>query len=176
MQIMKNSGYTKEDAYNTLNTVNEWIKNSDIKTSILITLVSALTSVTLFLAPKIENYINFKANLFMSIVFLFLGILYICLVCSTFTFCVLSLVARVNFAKNSDKSLFYFGSIAKLNKDEFIEKTSSLNNEEIIKELKSQIVINSKIAKNKFKYFNYGLFSMIGLITCIILLFVLQMF
>lgn len=69
------------------------------------------------------------------------------------------------------ESNIFFGSIAK-NKSykEYKEKLENLSKEDYLKDITSQIYINSKICTNKFKNFKYGiLFSGCGATVFLIL-------
>lgn len=173
---MENKSYTREDAYNTLNIINEWIRSSDTKTSILITMIALFSGLSISMYETIKGLINFSTNTFLStVVFILIG-LYIGLFIATFYFSFMSLVARKGIKDINSESLFFFGNIANLKEDEFIEKTSNISEKDIINDLKEQIVINSMIANVKFKYFNYSLKSSFFLLVCEMILLIIYMF
>lgn len=173
---MENKNYTREDAYKTLNMINEWIRSSDTKTSILMTMVALFSSLSISMFETLKNIISFSANPFLSTIIVIVFVLYIFLFIVIFYFSFISLVARICIKNINSKSLFFFGNIADLEKNEFIEKTSKIVDKDIINDLKEQIVINSKIAKMKLKYFNYSLKASIFLLLCETILLVIYMF
>lgn len=123
---MENKSYTREDAYNTLNMINEWIRNSDTKTSILMAMVALFSGLSISMFEKIKGVINFSTNTFLSTIVVVLIGLYIVLFIATFYFSFMTLVARKDIKDINSESLFFFGNIANLKKDEFIKKTSNI--------------------------------------------------
>lgn len=71
------SCYTKEDAYQTLNLINEWTRSSDTKTSILMAFISILFGFTLTAFDAITYIKNSDNITFLSVIIVILIILYI---------------------------------------------------------------------------------------------------
>ena len=167
------SCYTKEDAYQTLNLINEWTRSSDTKTSILMAFISILFGFTLTAFDAITYIKNSDNITFFFFFIVILIILYIIFAAASVVFCCMSLYARLKYKNLKSNSIFYFGDIAKQDERDFIMKTSEVTEDNIVNDLKLQIAINSRIAKCKLKYFNYGLISSIVLFFCAIILLVI---
>lgn len=171
MEIQRN--YTKEDAYQTLNMTNEWIRSSDTKTSILMAFISLLLGCTF----KVFNGITYIRELgevdFLAAIIIVFLIGYVCsagvaIVCSC-----MSLTARLKIKNCQSNSIFYFGNIANCTKEEYISKTSQISEDDMLNDLKEQIEINARIAKRKFQCFNYGLIASMVLFCCAIILLII---
>lgn len=173
---MENKNYTKEDAYNTLNLINEWIRNSDTKTSILMAMVALLTGLSITVFDNIKNLINFSFSSVFNTILVILISLFICSFIATYYFSFSSLIARLKSKKINSESIFFFGYISSLSEEDFMERTSKISESEIIDDLKKQILINSEIAKIKLNYFNYGLKSSMVLLMCEIILLGIYIF
>lgn len=170
---MENNGYTREDAYNTLNIVNEWIRNSDTKTSILMAIITLFSGLLVVKIDDIKSIIDFSSNPFISTMFVIIILAYICSYACVFCFSFMSLYARKNKAKDNNNSIFFFGTISTLSKEEFIKGTSKIKDEDVLNDLKMQILINSKIANRKYHCFNKSLISASVLFVCMIILLIL---
>lgn len=177
---MNEKNYTKEDAYKTLGMINDWISRADTKTSILMGFISLLVGFTIKVFDGV-NYISQSDKVdFVVVVVAILTAMYIILAILAIMFSCMSLMARINLKKYTKKqginlkSAFYFNSIVQMGYKDFINETSNKSENDIIKDLISQILINSYIAQKKHKYFNLSLFVSFALfiIAIILLLFI----
>lgn len=162
--------YTKEDAYQILNMINEWTRSSDTKTSILLAFISLLLGFTLTVFNGITYIKELEIVNFLAVVIVFFLILYVVSAVIAVVCCCISLTARLKLKNFQTSSIFYFGDIANCTKEVYISKTSEISEADMLKDLKEQIEINSRITKRKFQWFNYGLIASIILFFCAILL------
>lgn len=165
-----NVNYTKDDAYRTLNIINEWIRSSDTKTSILLGFISLLLGFTLTVFNGITYIKELEKVNFLAVVIVLLLIVYILAAAVAVVCCCLSLIARLKTNKIQSSSIFYFGHIANSTKEDYMSKTSKTTEADILKDIKNQIVINSRIAKRKFQHFNHALIASMVLFFCSITL------
>ena len=166
--------YTKEDAYQTLNMINEWTRSSDTKTSILLAFISLLLGFTLTVFQGIKYIKELEAVNFLAVLIVFFLILYVFSAAIAIGCCCMSLIARLKLKNFQGSSIFYFGDIANCTKEEYISKTSEISEADMLKDLKEQIEINSRIAKRKFQWFNYGLISSMIVFFCAIILLIMM--
>ncbi len=170
---MENKSYTREDAYNTLNMINEWIRDSDTKTSILMAIITLFSGLLVVKIDDIKSIIDFSSNPAIGTIFVIIILAYIFSYACVFYFSFMSLYARKNKDKDNNNSIFFFGTISTLSKEEFIKDTSKIKDEDVLNDLKMQILINSKIANRKYNYFNNSLIATSVLFICVIILFIL---
>jgi len=132
---------------NELSRVSEWIRFSDKKSAFL----SAYYSGIFF------GIISYKENVISSISnfeswSLFLYIVLILITVGLFILGIFFLISSV-FPRlkntNTDKSLFYFGSITKLKSIDYFNEMEKLTEEEAKKQISEQIYTNSIIADQK---------------------------
>lgn len=172
---MSEKEYSKEDAMYTLSSINEWTRSADSKTSILMAFISLLLGFTLAVFDGITYIAQLEKINLLAIVIIMLLVVYVLSAAVAIVFSSLSLVARLKFKNKGSNSVIYFGDIAKLSSEEFLSKTAQMTEDDIVKDLKKQILINSRISKRKLKYFNWGLISsMVLFVSAIILLIIIR--
>lgn len=189
-KILTNRKYAKninnEDygfSEKTLDTINEWINNSDNKAISVLGFSGVIFTIfftTNATQPLVELFKMALSNTgFLKFIYFF--------ILSSNIFCVLKIIlgvyhliqsifAHININEFDNMgiitdSIIFFGSISKIDFDEFKFRYNNLNSKDIQEELISQIYINSKIASNKFSNYNKGLHDMIvGLSSMLVLL------
>ena len=148
--------YTKDDAYRTLNMINEWIRNSDTKTSILLGFISLLLGFTLTVFNGIAYVKELEKVNFLAVVIVMLLMVYCLSAVIAVICCCMSLIARLKTNNIQSSSIFYFAHIANSTKEEFASETSKITEADILKDIKDQITTNSRIAKRKFLLHSTG--------------------
>lgn len=132
---------------NELNRVSEWIRFSDKKSAFLSAYYSGLfLGIISYKEHVISSISNFKEwSLFFYIAVI---TIIICLFIAGLFFLISSVFPRLKNL-NTDKSLFYFGSIAKLKLIDYFNEMKNLTEEEVKKQISEQIYTNSIIADQK---------------------------
>jgi len=156
---------------NELNRVSEWIRFSDEKSAFLSAYYSGI-----FL-----GIISYKDSVICSISnlkswTLFLYIILIIVTVGLFILGIFFLISSV-FPRlkntNTDKSLFYFGNIAKLKLIDYFDEMEELTEEGVKKQISEQIHTNSIIAAQKMsnvKNSTKCLFVLVILISVLIII------
>lgn len=171
------SNYKKEDAYKTLELINTWIGNVDTKISfalafeaVLIGFVFNKDTTNIFKNILDLKIFQIRGEEVLEIIFVIA--LYLMAFISTI-FLLLGIKGKV---KNStgDQSVFFFGTIDEMTEEEYINKTSNMTEDEVVKDLKQQIYINSKICIKKFNYYNMGLKFLILTVVLYFICFIFQ--
>lgn len=174
---MEDKCFSKETAFRTLELINSWINNVDTKVSFSLAFSTTILGLIFYNAgsePKAlqefkiayaEKSISFFNWSSVAILFLMYVSFLIVLICFF-----LSLRGKV-VNSNKGKSVFFFGTIADYSMNNYKSKVFSMNENELKKDLTEQIHINSRICRNKFKWYNIGLsFLIISAILCVICL------
>jgi len=171
---------------NKLNGINQWISNVDTKSSIIFTFFGII--ITIIFTSKIgENIIHIlsykTANEINTITFVnfilcwLVVFLFIVIVLSIYNF-FQTLKGRINPNIYKQEGLninsnIFFGTIANKEYLKFEEEVNNETKENFLKDINSQIFINSHIANQKFKFYNQSLlwtFIAFGTILLIIIL------
>ena len=155
----------QKNVYSTevLNQIIGWTSNCDTKASIILAFIGILVSVTFTseyllggVQTEIENIINYWKNgtggfcLLSTLMFLSLsGFVISMLLCCYYAITSL----KANLKCNYD-SIIFFGKIAKLSEEKYIERVNSITEEEFEQDKLSQIHICAKICNEKFKFYN----------------------
>lgn len=169
----------------TLDRINEWINNSDNK-AISVLGFSGVIFTVFFTTNAIYPLVKLFTMALATTVFLKTMYLIILVISMFFTLIILlgiyhlilSIFAHIDINEFDEEgiitnSLMFFGSISKLDFDEFKYRCNKLNSNNIQDELISQIYINSKIASNKFRHYNKGLRNLVlGSSGMLIVLFI----
>jgi len=125
-----------------LNRISEWIRFSDRKSAFLSINYSAIFGILISQKEKIQNLENWYSCIliFLIILSFFIGLFFL----------IKSVFPRLknNF---TDKSLFYFGNIAKVKFVDYSKSMEKLTEEESKKQIIEQIYTNSIIADQKMK-------------------------
>lgn len=157
--------YSKYDAERLLSEIHTQIQHADNKASILLAFIAIIVgfSYNIFSSLNRLDFTNKRALSISIIVFL---IFYIIILSIALIFEILVLTARYKSNKiiknDNDKFLLSFGQIAQTDINQFCKLTEKLSEDIILNELNAQIVINSKIVKKKYNYFNLALYFSIG--------------
>jgi hypothetical protein len=147
--------------------VNNWLKFAEVKNATLI----AGNGVMIFGVMKILNDLNLNQYAIYYIYFSMI-LLFISLVISLISF--MSKLKIPDFLLHSESTksdnLLFFGDIVKYREQTYLKKIHELLASETTSELDfmyvQQIIVNSKIAINKFKLFNVALnFTIAGIVS-----------
>ncbi len=160
-QSKKEFCYTKEDAFQTLQSTQSWISAMDAKASYAITLVGVLIGFMLSNDDRSLNVASFfeKASRHLcdgifDWSLLILALLY------AISFCTIICFLQVLFArtkvKSQKKSNFFFGTIAARDLSSFISSVRGQSESNILDDLLEQIHVNSQICIRKSKWYNRG--------------------
>lgn len=154
-------GISKEDAYRILEIINSWISNIDTKVSFALTLSGALIGFIFSIGlPNIFRIIGEISKLKELSGGVIIGAIFICLLYITSLISViyfmLAITARVK-NHNNTQSIFFFGSIGKMELSDYKTNTNKINQQEILEDLKEQIHTNSMICNKKARYYNTGI-------------------
>lgn len=157
-----------------LELINSWISNCDTKSSFLLALNGIVLTFMLSsdFSDKIRKTLSYRLGEvdFFSIVnfieFTLLVLLFISIL-TCFYNIYYTLIGRVNpnFYKQQDlvtESNLFFGTIAEKKYSDFFQKIEIEDEIAIRKDLTSQIMINAKIAKMKFEYYNRSILFTFG--------------
>jgi hypothetical protein len=155
----------KQEYWNILNNINEWIRYSDTKAVILLTLYGVIITIIYSNANEVLLALNSSDFIFylaiLSIILSFLSVLF-------------SLLCVNPRLKNKNpNSVIYFGHIQEKFKtpDEYLVKSNEILDEEkdYLKELSEQVFSNSNIAWKKFsnvtwslRFFASSIFILLG--------------
>lgn len=151
--------------------VSEWIKFADKKSGFLTAYYSVILGLLISqkeqLVAEFVNYQKYSTCFFVII-----------LICTFISFLVglfFLLKSVLPRLKNSltNKSLFYFGSIANMKFDDYSKEIENLAEDEIKKQIVEQIYTNSTIADQKMKNVKK---STIWLVVAIIFVTILNIF
>lgn len=156
-----------EKAQKRLELVNQWITNCDTKSSFILTFYGVMLTIifTSDMGKEMMNVFSFevadkwnwesvKNFLLFILVIAFLGS-----IGKSFYHIYNTLRARINSDVYEQTGLItssnlFFGTIAQKNFQDFEQATNKESEEDYLKDLNSQIFINSKIADEKFKHYN----------------------
>lgn len=181
----------KDDLQFTLECVNSWLNNCDQKAGILLTVVGVAITVIMtsdflkylrsyIFAPFMAYCLGNSDLSFSWSRFTVFGLLVIAMTilitCCIYLFRAIraNLGDEKTYKENPNlvkTSYIYYGSISQMKYDDFTK--GGVKFEE---DLKSQIYLNSKIATEKFKNYNEGLFWFKLLLLDVVMLFVAVMF
>jgi len=125
---------------NTLNKQLDWISAADNKVGAYFSICTAMLGFHFYLFTTVKCLSIIQWVVFiLATIFLLLSILFLLFVS----------YPRLNSPK---PSMIYFGEIIKNTEAEYSIKMSSLQNQEIINDYKTQIYRNAEIANLKYKY------------------------
>jgi hypothetical protein len=157
----KNSAFKKEDAYQTLTLINAWISNIDTKISFALALAGVL--IGMIFNDGIPNAFQriteveklSELNGGEILVATLVGLLYLSsflsIVC--FMWAIIAIVKNLNNAS----SLFFFGSIGKMELQSYRKRANQITERELVEDLEEQIHTNSRICNQKVKWYNRGI-------------------
>lgn len=162
---MLKNGYDSTELHNILQNTNYWIRAVDTKTGILMAFIALVIGFNGVIAKNIKCIFNTINIIVLQVVTGILFVVYIILAFLSIIFCFLVLCSRISLknALKKDgidfKSNIFYGDIqSKLYKD-YIKDCTEQNEESIIRDMQTQIYINSCIATKKHKWFNIALIT-----------------
>lgn len=177
----------KNDYYAEVhNQIIGWTNNCDTKASIVLAFVGVLASIAFSsdyildtISVQVKNIIRFWSDgiggfsVISTIMFVSLGSVLVFMgVC--FYYAINALRANINCL---DDSIIFFGKIAKLSKETYVDKVTKITDDEYQQDKLSQIYNCANICNAKFKYYNKsisallkGLLSFVAFIVCVIIL------
>ena len=164
-----NQAYTKDDAYQSLEMINTWISNIDTKVSFALALAGVLIGIifeegfpnALQRICEVSKLAELSGGEIIASILVCL--LYIVSFWSIVSF-MLAIIARVKNLNNAP-SIFFFGSVGKMNFQNYTEKVSQMTEDQIIRDLEEQIHTNSKICSQKAKWYNIGIKFLMAMIV-----------
>lgn len=170
-----NFTYDKEDLYKTLDRVNLWTTNSEAKTSIIVSAVGVIIAVLLSMdyISRYKSILVYMLSKNCSWAYIYLAAFLISLFIigkgCYHLFRVLiprTTIDEYNETSIEYSSLIFFATIANSESyNEYKSKIDQATESSLRNDLLSQIYINSKICKEKFKSHNKGVtFILIGFI------------
>lgn len=157
----ENLAFNKEDAYQALSLINTWISNIDTKTSFALALVGVL--IGMIFSDGIPNAfqkiseVSKLAELNGGEILAAILVVLLYLVSFLSAFCFMwAIIARVK-NQNNAPSLFFFGSIGKMELQNYKDKANKITDRELVEDLEEQIHTNSRICNQKAKWYNRGI-------------------
>ncbi len=153
--------YSKDDAFQTLQSIQAWISTMDAKASYAITLVGVLIG---FMLSSDDRSLDVKSFLekasqhlhdgvFDWSIFIFAA-LYIISFCTIV--CFLQVLHARTKCKSQTKSNYFFGTIASRDLNSYIQSVRGQSDSKMLDDLLEQIHINSQICVRKSKWYNLG--------------------
>lgn len=172
-----NPGFRKDDAYQTLTLINTWIGNIDTKISFALALAGVLIGVIFSggfpsafqRITEVTKLAELHGGEILAAILV--GALYFVSFLSIMSF-MWAIIARVK-NPNDSSSLFFFGTIGKMELQNYKDQANGVTEQELIEDLEEQIHTNSKICNQKVKYYNIG---MNFLLSTVVLWFVCTVF
>lgn len=164
-----NPGFKKDDAYQTLTLINNWIGNIDTKISFALALAGVLIGVIFSGGfPSAFQRITEVTRLSELhggeiLAAILVGALYFVSFLSIISF-MWAIIARVK-NPNDSSSLFFFGTIGKMELQNYKDQANGVTEQELIEDLEEQIHTNSKICNQKVKYYNIGMNLLLGTVV-----------
>ncbi len=156
-----NQAFKKDDAFQALTIINTWIGNIDTKISFALALAGILIGMIFSNGiPSAFKRVSEVAKLAELngceiLAAASVGLLYISSFISILFF-MFAIIARVNNPNNAE-SLFFFGSISRMDLDNYRGKLNGLTENELVNDIEEQIHTNSKICNQKTVWYNRGI-------------------
>jgi len=161
VQSQSQQTFKKDDAFQTLTLINTWTGNIDTKISFALALVGVLISIVfsnglpnafqrITQVSKLE-----ELNSGEILAAILVGLLYFASFLSMVCF-MWAIIARLKNPTNAS-SMFFFGSIEKMDLQDYRDKMNQITESELIEDLEEQIHTNSKICNQKAKWYNKGI-------------------
>ena len=170
-------GFRKDDEYQTLTLINTWIGNIDTKISFALALAGVLIGVIFSggfpsafqRITEVTNLAELHGGEILAVILV--GALYCVSFLSVISF-ILAIIARIK-NPNDSPSIFFFGTIGKMELQNYKDRANSITEQELIEGLEEQIHTNPKICNQKAKWYNIGIKFLLG---TVILWFVCMVF
>lgn len=161
-----------EFAIENFKNTQELIRFIDQKANILLAIFGVifsvfLTQITDYKFTDSYSFFDFLAFV-LIILIMILGIIEIIML-----MCKVIIPRKANNYNNTYKSLFYYGHIVEMEKEDFITKSNDLDEKDMLAILLHQVYTVSKIAERKSKYYRISTFLLLAIVLLeIILVFV----
>ncbi|MDP3314141.1 Pycsar system effector family protein [Lutibacter sp.] len=153
-----------QEYWNILGNINDWIKYSDTKATILLTLYGVLITIIYSNSTDVLIGLN-KSNWI-------LGFSIISMIFSLISIIFSFLCINPRLKNENPNSIIYFGHIKEKfkNSDEYSIHSSNIlsSDESYLKELTEQIHTNSSIAWKKFSNVTWSIRFFFGVLICLI--------
>ena len=163
--------FDKDTSFRTLEIVNSWITAADNKSSILLALLGLIIGFSASTYGKLADLIVHGSTLQITLIIV-LGIIYVIALGFTIFHLISVFKARTNKVDYFSENLVSFVSIAEMETKDYINFAKKANEDTLSEMIRSQININSKIAKGKMTHFNNALKFGLALIPLTIILMI----
>jgi hypothetical protein len=149
----------------TINRFDHYFESVNNKTAVYIAINTFILSGVLASYVNVGKYIKEYTGTFNLILCAILGLGLITLI--------ILVLASIPYFSKKPNSLFYFGTIGSLSKDDFIEQSKKYDSKDELKDLRSQVHILSKGLNKKFERLKISgrllVIQFIGLVPLIII-------
>ncbi|SFZ93356.1 hypothetical protein SAMN05428642_10387 [Flaviramulus basaltis] len=149
----------------TISRFDHYFESVNNKTAVYIAINTFVLSGVLASYVNIDKYIKEYTDIFNLILCAILGLGLITLI--------ILVLASIPYFSKKPNSLFYFGTIGTLSKEDFIEQSKKYDSKDELKDLRSQVHILSKGLNKKFERLKLSgrllVFQFIGLVPLIII-------
>lgn len=166
----------KENAYKNLEIINDWINNSDNKTSVALGLIGILLTILFTTSNSIKRIAKIVSSLFSKldfsdILFLIIFTMFIYFFVYGIWSLIKVLIPTLKMKVCNIKSYLFFGSIAQYSSyEQYKNEVLSASDDDVIDDLLNQVYQNSIICNNKYKNFTIGIkYFIIGFLGTIIM-------
>jgi hypothetical protein len=150
---------------NNVSRISEWIKAADEKVSIWIAFQGIIITIG---APYLSKEIVPKMN---SVGLVICGIVITLLFCFSLYKSISAITPRLK-NNSGEKSLLYFGDIARMYFADFETKITTYSEQEYVADLRKQIYMISKIALRKHQQFRDSIISFfISFLSALVIIF-----
>jgi len=157
-----------ENYWKTFQNINDWIKFSDTKAGIIVTVYGLILTIIYSNAQDVYTWTS--SSIFILIITIVAVILTILSVFFAF------LCINPSLKNKNPKSLIYFGHIATKNKKylEYLSDATTVfeDTDKLSTQLSEQIYENSKIAWSKFKNVTYSIRLFFASILCLLIILI----
>lgn len=152
----------------TINRFDHYFESVNNKTAVYIAINTFVLGGILAGYVNVNQYIKKYEDIFNVILCLILGLGLITLI--------ILVLASIPYFSKKPNSLFYFGTIGSLSKEDFIKQSKKYDSKDELKDLRNQVHILSKGLNKKFERLklsgNLLVFQFIGLIPLIVIFLV----
>ncbi|MDE6019648.1 MAG: hypothetical protein K2H01_01445 [Ruminococcus sp.] len=161
--------FKKDDAFQILTLINTWISNIDTKTSFALALASIFIGMifTNGIPNAFQRIVDVSelTELNRGEIYAVILVSLLCLASFLSIICfMMAIIVRVKNLNNAT-SLFFFGSIGKMELQSYREKANLITERELIDDLEEQIHTNSRICNQKAKWYNKGIMFLLATIV-----------
>ncbi len=155
----------KERLIYTISRFDHYFESVNNKTTVYIAINTFVLGGILAGYAGVSDYIHEYENIFNVVLSIILGLGLITLI--------IMVLASIPYFSKKPNSLFYFGTISSLSKDDFIEQSKKYDSKDEVKDLRSQVYVLSKGLNKKFEHLQVAgrllVFQFAGLVPLIII-------